>query len=98
MKRYIKSSILPDKVLTVDIVIDYKDEKIAAAIITHPDSIKKRKRINEYKLTILNDVAMSAINSINNHHFEMKNHLFQSRIPIRARQQHILTNKLSFSY
>ena len=70
MVRYV-NDMYAATTITVDIVVDCILDKIAAATVKHPVSIKKRKRISEVKLTILNDVVASAENSIKSHKFEI---------------------------
>lgn len=54
------------KIIDIEIIVEYRDYTIAASrIIDHPDNIAKKKRLNDLKLQILNDVAMSAITAIN---------------------------------
>ena len=62
MKRYVQNKKF---LLDVEINIEYVYEEIAASnLISHPENVSRKKRISEVKLQILNDVAMSVLNSI----------------------------------
>lgn len=63
MKRYIRNNNV--RVIDIEIVLDYADTEIAAAdLLKHPTSIAKKRRINDLKFQILNDVAASALSAV----------------------------------
>ena len=73
MKRYIHN----DKfLLDIQIILEYDTSEVAAAqLIRHPNNLKRRKRIQDLKLQILNDVAMSALSSVKSKkHLELVSH------------------------
>ena len=74
MKRFIRNKDL--QIIDIEIVLDYADEDIAAAnLIQHPKNIAKKRKINEKKLQILDDMAMSVISMINYRpHLRLKDH------------------------
>ena len=62
MKKYLQPKRF---LLDVEINIEYVYEEIAASnLISHPENMSRKKRIRDVKLQILNDVAMSVLNSI----------------------------------
>ena len=85
MKRYIRKP--NTKVITIDIVLDYDDSSIAAAeLIKHPENIARKRRINDIKLQILNDVAASALSAVRS-----KKHLI-----VNEKKTHQAGNTYSF--
>lgn len=60
------------RIIDVLILIEYENQDLAAArLIEHPKNIAKHRRINELKLQILNDIAASALSSIQSCGFEI---------------------------
>lgn len=58
------------KRLEIQIVLEVvNDDRIVASYVKHPSSIKKRRKLDELKLVIINDVVASAMNSIKAQNF-----------------------------
>lgn len=67
MKRMIKDYIQ----LNVIINLDYIYTDIAASEVNHPKNIRKSNRLDEAKLTILNDIVDSVVSVIRSYHFDI---------------------------
>ena len=69
MKRVITNTTKPiEVVINIDCIENIGDS-IAASIIEHPKNIKKRKRLSEIKLGILNDIVEGVIGCIKSYNF-----------------------------
>lgn len=59
LRRYSDKDI---KIIDIEIILEYEYSHVAASdgLLNHPKNIKRRRRISDIKLQILNDVAASA--------------------------------------
>lgn len=67
MKRY-KYDVIK---LSVLINLEYTPQHVAASEVSHPSNIRKKNRLDEIKLTILNDIVDTALSAIRSAGFEI---------------------------
>lgn len=65
MKRLLKDI----HIIEIDIILDYNTSGIAASLIVHPTNISRRRKLDDLRLQILNNIAMSAITTIQGQDF-----------------------------
>ena len=72
MKRVIATAFRNQNYIEVVINIDYVEDRIlevAASTVQHPENIKKRKRLSDLKLGVLNDIVEGVISCVKHYQF-----------------------------